>query len=202
MTFRDQLEKLDACNDSLEWVKGKTIEQAWKTCEYSEWMLWFLTKTDLDLTDPLCDIAEGVLHLVPEEGKLACSNAINSARRRDSKDKLNSAVSTAAGYAVRSIAAAAAYYASRAATAAAAVRSCSCNAAYSTASNAANARCAHVAYAAHAANALTDAANALTDAAGAAYSTAYRKERKKQCDIFRKYFTITQVKKAFKKLVA
>jgi hypothetical protein len=164
-------------------------------------MLWVLTKTDLDLTDPICDIAEGVLHLVPEEGKLACSNAINSARRRDSKDKLNSAISAAADYAARSIAAAVAYYASRS-IAAAAVRSCSCNAAYSTASNAANARCTHVAYAAHAANALTDAANALTDAAGAAYSTAYRKERKKQCDIFRKYFTITQVKKAFKKLVA
>ncbi len=87
MTFRYQLEKVGACQESLEWVKDKTIKQAWETCEKSNWMLWILSKTGLDLVDPICDMAEEVLHLVTEDSKLACIWAISAARRRASKDE-------------------------------------------------------------------------------------------------------------------
>jgi hypothetical protein len=201
MKFRDQLEKLEACKDSLEWVGNKSLEQAWETCENSNWMLWVLSQMDLDLIDPICDMAERVLDLVPEEGKLACIWAISAAKRRASKDEL-SAASTAACYAVACI------YASRSSTAVS-------NAAYYASRSAADAAYAAACYAAVRA-ASFDVADAAVDAAAAniasgttvfndAYSAAgdaYRKEKKEQCNILRKHFTIDQVKKAFNKLVA
>jgi hypothetical protein len=115
MAFRDQLEELYACSEALKWVGNKSLEEAWKTCKNPDWMLWVLTKTNLDLIDPICDMAEEVLHLVPEDRKLACIWAISAARRRASKDELTAA-STAAyaasfGYGAINLPAAAAAYA-------------------------------------------------------------------------------------------
>jgi len=190
MTFREQLKKLNACDEALEWVGNKSLEKAWKTCSSSEWMLWVLTKTDIDLTDPICDIAERVLHLVPKDGQAVCRRAIGAARRRASKDELNAAriaarsiatnATTIAGadsaHATDSIA----YYAYCAATPS--TFGCAAEAARSAAH--------------YAAYALTDSAYNVSDSA---YHAAYQKEQKKQCDILRKYFTITQVRKALKK---
>jgi hypothetical protein len=165
MTFRKKLEKLGACSESLKWVKGKTIEQAWKTCQKSEWMIWILTQTDLDLIDPLCDMVESVLDGAPEQ---VCLNAINLSRCRASKDRLYDAaraVSTDAGDSYLHFAAGCLvrYVATRDAS----------QAAYTV-------------------------ANAVRYAIGAQFD----KERKKQCNIIRKYFTISQIKEAFNKLVA
>jgi hypothetical protein len=91
MTFREQLVKLRACSEAKDWVGDKSTEEAWKTCENPQWMLWILTKTELDIIDPLCDIAEGVLHLVQKDSQLSCIAAISAARRRANKDELKAA---------------------------------------------------------------------------------------------------------------
>ncbi len=174
MKFRDKLKNLNVCDESLEWVGNKSLEQAWKTCKDSDWMIWILTKTDLDLTDPICDIAERVLHLVPGDRQLACIWAISAARRRASIDELDAAFSAA--YIATENTFNTAYDASNAA---AAVASDDFSANY-----AADA----VYYAANAANYDDD-------------DDAYFIEKKKQCDILRKYFTIDQVREAFNKLV-
>jgi hypothetical protein len=221
MTFRDQLVKIDACPDSLKWVKNKTIEEAWKTCKNPEWMLWILAKTGLDLIDPLCDMAERVLHLVPEDRQLACIWAISAARRRANEDELNAAAyaaETAAetatdatahaeGEAATEDADCAAYSASDAAAyakycATDATCSASDNVAYYASRAVAVAAC-YAYRTAHCANNTDSYAVAVSVAAAdSAFRTAYNREQKKQCDIIRKYFTITQVKKVFKKLVA
>jgi len=199
MTFRDQLQRIGACAEAKEWVGDKTIEQAWETCEDSQWMLWILSRTDLNLTDPACDMAERVLHLVPEESQLACIWAVSAAKRRANFDELNAAsmaVNDAAKSAAKSAAAnwAASVYA--------------CDAAYAAA-------CYVVSYSS--ARAATHAsARAADDASRAAYYAACAvasdtaniayyatmQEKKKQCDILRKYFSIDQVREAFNKLVS
>jgi len=186
MSFRNQLKRLGACDESLEWVENKTIEQAWLTYENPEWMLWILIKTDLDLTDPVCDMAELVLHLVPEECQLACIWALDAAKRRASKDELKAASDAAYDASASLItcigssaaaAAAAAYYAAAAAYV------------FSAASLFdSDARTRYI----------TDRAAYVCVAAGYNAGTT---EQKKQCDILRKYFTIDQVKEAFNKLV-
>ncbi len=202
MTFRDQLKKLNACDASLEWVKDKTIEEAWETCENSEWMIWVLTQTCFDLIDPICDIAEGILHLIPEDNRLVCSNAISAARRRASKEELNAArtasyhnsyyvfydsFDVSITYHVYSAARYAARYAADFA-------SCTNNTDDDASANAAS--CAYLAD-----NVCRSASSAFFYYSGY-YFSACNKEQKKQCDIFRKYFTIDQVKEAFNKLVA
>ncbi len=185
MTFKDQLEKLNACNQSLEWIKDKTIEEAWKTCKNPNWMLWILTKTDLNLADPICDMAERVLYLVPEDIQLACIWALSAIKRRANIDELDAAFYAAnvAAFTARGTAALAAAAASYAA--------------YAYATNTAY-------YYTDSALASANAANYYADAdadADAAF-TDYRKEEKNQCDILREYFTLEQVKEAFNKLVA
>ncbi len=217
MTFRDQLVKIDACPDSLKWVKNKTIEEAWKTCKNPEWMLWVLAKTGLDLIDPLCDMAERVLHLVPEESQLACIWAISAARRRANEDELDAAataaeaIADAEGEAATEDADCAAYSASDAAAyakyfATYATCSASDNVADYAADYAARAVAVAACYAyrtAHCANNTDSYAVAVSvSAADSAFRTAYNREQKNQCDILRKYFTIDQVKEVFKKLVS
>jgi len=216
MTFRDQLEKLKACPESLEWVKGKTIEEAWETCKNSKWMIWVLTQTDLDLIDPICDMAESVLHLVPEDNRLVCSNAISAARSRASKDELNTA--DAAVWAAANVAS----YANAASYAAAHWAAAYAIAMFAAAADTdvadADVSDAAVAVADSAADAFADAAyytayasrtvnydyfsRADYEDADNAARSALRKEQNKQCDIFRKYFTIDQIREAFNKLVA
>ncbi len=182
MTLRDQLEKLGACDESLEWVRGKTIKQAWETCENTSWMFWILIKTDLDIIDPVCDMAERVLHLISGDEQLVCSNFISKTRKRANKDESITAYITAR--------AASTYYDDYAHNAAC---RCAVRAAY-TACNSD--------YAADAAGYAARAAAASYLSCSSAYYAAYKKEQKKQCDILRKYFTIDQVKKALKKLVS
>jgi len=34
------LARLNACSKAREWCAGKTLKQAWRTCERPEWLLW------------------------------------------------------------------------------------------------------------------------------------------------------------------
>jgi hypothetical protein len=185
MTFREQLVKLEACPAFLELVGDKTIEEAWKTCNNSGLLLLILSKTDFDLTDPICDIAERVLHLIPENIRLMCIKNINAARSRANEDELKAAI-----YATN-----AAYNGISASTSAAT-------------DDAVDAACYAAWYSIdHSAASATNVASFASDASAGAfnpdtYNTSYIQGQKNQCDIFRKYFTIDQVKEAFNKLVA
>jgi hypothetical protein len=127
-------------------------------------------------------MAERVLHLVPKDGQAVCRRAISAARRRANQNELNAAYKAAARAAgIYDHSNAVAYYAAFAAG----------NVAAFAAGNGAS-EIYYVCYGAASAIAATTAHDAI----------AYDNERKNQCDIFRKYFTIEQVQKAFNKLVA
>lgn len=83
-TFKEKLKMLDACQESLEWVGEQTIEQAWENCTRSDWMMWILCQSKFDLSTSICDFAEDVLDLVPNEYLLSCIWAIDAARRYNS----------------------------------------------------------------------------------------------------------------------
>jgi len=42
MTFKQQLIEMDACQDAIDWIKDRTIQQAWNDCHCGDWMLWLL----------------------------------------------------------------------------------------------------------------------------------------------------------------
>ncbi len=99
MTFREQLKELRACSESLKWVGNKTIEEAWETCKNSNWMIWVLSQTDLDLTDPICDMVKEVLDLLPENSQLACILAVIEDKKLDNQDVALYSASYVASYA-------------------------------------------------------------------------------------------------------
>jgi hypothetical protein len=49
--LKDELIKLDACKDAIEWVGDKSVAEAWSECKRSDWMLWFLAKADIKVPD-------------------------------------------------------------------------------------------------------------------------------------------------------
>jgi hypothetical protein len=209
MTFKEQLVKLRACNEAVAWVGDKTLKQAWRTCHNPYWMLWILTKTDLDLIDPLCTIAKRVLHLIPEkhkQHKLVCINAINAAQRRAPKDELEAVAAAAHESPHRRDAGDESYFACYPASFAA---NYACIAIYRknlsrakwTSSNAANYGLCYL-FLRYYEDSLAAATRVVDYAIRAHYfSEPMDREQKKQCNILRKYFTINQVQKAFNELV-
>ena len=149
MKLSTQLKKFDACTEGYEWAKGKTLTEAWSTCERGDWMLWYAAKINIDrklLVKAACACARLSLKFVPD-GEQRPRIAIETAEAwAEGKASLND-VETAS-YATY----AAAYtYAADAADAAANAAYAAANAAYAAA---------YVAY----------AADAATDAADAAYA--------------------------------
>ncbi len=160
MIFRNQLKKLNACPESLEY-----------------------------LIDPVCDMVEEVLHLVPEDGQLSCIWAISAVKRHANSDELAAAFDAAT--------AAYAYYFRTRTAAARAASEAAASVAYAFAANISY-------YYAEAANIATYAAYYYAsdaDPVANTYAHVTLEEQKKQCDIIRKYFTIDQVREAFNKLV-
>ncbi len=154
MKLSTQLKKFDACTEGYEWAKGKTLTEAWSTCERGDWMLWYAAKINIDrklLVRAACACARLALRFVPEgedRPRIAIETAEASAEGKASIEDVKHAAAYAA-YAAADAADAAAFAAAHAAFAAA--------------------HAAHAAYAAaHAANAAYAAADA------AAYTTTLR----------------------------
>ena len=38
--FEVMLKEINACTEAREWTKGKSLAEAWDTCERADWMLW------------------------------------------------------------------------------------------------------------------------------------------------------------------
>lgn len=182
----DKLRAMDACAPALQWIGNRTIEQAWRECERSEWMCWLLERIapgDPRLRLAAADMAERVWDLIPDEPtRLAAAWAIGAARRGDADEM------RAAAYAASTASAAAAYAATSAYAHAAA--------AYAAGAYAAAA-------AAYAATAYAYATCAAEAADAAARSFASRAdESAAQADILRGYFSAREIGRLFRQAPA
>jgi hypothetical protein len=168
MTFKQQLENINACKEAREWLQDKTLQEAFTTCERADWMLWAYARLYPDNLRELT-LAKGhcvntVRHLMKDDRSIAAIDAaINYGNGIITLDELNAAATSA--YATNAATyAATADYAAAAATAAA------------------------TDYAAAATAAATDYAAAAATAATAA--AARKQSLKEQADICRKYLTL------------
>jgi hypothetical protein len=97
--------KLNACQEAVEWVEDKTIEQAVNDCPRGDWMLWLAAKVDVDfqkltLAKGLC--ANTVRHLMKDERSIkAVDTAIAFGEGKATLDELqnSSDAAYAAAYA-------------------------------------------------------------------------------------------------------
>jgi hypothetical protein len=174
--MKEILKKLKACDQAIEWVGDRTIEQAIQECERGDWMLWLfkeLFPDDLQLlTLAKGHSANTVRHLMSEVSIKAVDTSIAFGEGRVTREELDAA-GFAAGFAAAYAAAADAGYAADYAAD---------YAAYAAAADAGYA----ADYAAYAAYAAADYAAAADAAADAGY--AARKENHLQtADICRKH---------------
>jgi hypothetical protein len=128
MTFKEQLENINACEEALNWLGNKTLQEAFATCERADWMLWAYAKLYPDNLRELT-LAKGhcvntIRHLMRDDRSIAAVDAaISFGEGKISREELNAAAFAAyAAFAYGADAyatyAAAAYAAAAAATAA------------------------------------------------------------------------------------
>ena len=46
MNFKEQLQKLGACDGAVQWAGDKSLEQAWNECQRGDWMLWLFRRAE------------------------------------------------------------------------------------------------------------------------------------------------------------
>jgi len=85
MNLSEQLRRLDACDDALNWVDKNVLDfdAAWKTCPRGDWLLWLAAHVGADrktIVLAACDCAETALVHIPE-GEDRPRLAIETARR-------------------------------------------------------------------------------------------------------------------------
>lgn len=127
MNFREELTKIDACKEAIEWVGDRTLEQAWNECERGDWMLWLAQKNGVDirpLTLAKARCAKLVVHLMEDERsvkavEIAERFGLGQATRKELGDAADAAsavfyasASAYAAYVAASAAASASYAAS------------------------------------------------------------------------------------------
>jgi len=69
MDFIDKLENMHACKGACEWVGGKSLSEAWETCERGDWMLWLAVAVGVDRKKVVlaaCECARLSLRYIPE----------------------------------------------------------------------------------------------------------------------------------------
>jgi hypothetical protein len=110
--FKDLLIELNACEDAIDWVGNKTIEQALADSQRGDWLLWLAKKLDLPLnklTLAKARCAKTVIHLMKDQRNI---DAVNVAEKFGLDECTIEELNTAAYYAYAAYAAdAAAYYA-------------------------------------------------------------------------------------------
>jgi hypothetical protein len=148
--FQQWLRQKDACDEGVGWAAGLTPEQAWATCQKSDWMLWGLKRIgyadDRTLRLFACWCVRQVWdRLTDPRSRAAVETAERYARGDATEEELAAAcrsASSAASYAYAYASAAAAYaYASAVASAATAAASAAASdaAAYASADASADA---------------------------------------------------------------
>jgi len=190
MSFKQQLIKMKACKEAIDWVEDRTIQQAWKDCSHGDWMLWLLEmmKKEEGWPDEKqntlfgCWCARRALKYVPE-GETRPLKAIE-AKEKWAKGEITREEMIAARTAARSVALASAWDAASSAANAAAWASVSIAARYAAWAAANDA----ARVAASAANAAARVAASAT-AWGVVWDAAYDEELSIQADYIRTQFT-------------
>lgn len=69
ITFTEQLQKLCACSEAVEWVNGRGLRKCWQVADRADWMLWLAGKCvdRKTLVLAACDCAETALKYVPKD---------------------------------------------------------------------------------------------------------------------------------------
>ena len=50
MTFKEYLESMNACQEVVDWVGDKPLNECWQTCDMPDWMLWLYGRNNPDKT--------------------------------------------------------------------------------------------------------------------------------------------------------
>ena len=50
MTFKEYLESMNACQEAVDWVGDKPLNECWQTCDMPDWMLWLYGRNNPDKT--------------------------------------------------------------------------------------------------------------------------------------------------------
>ncbi len=120
------LQKNHACTPSLEWLKSRTLAEAWEQCERGDWLLWLAAKAGVDrkrLVMAACACARLALVHVPageQRPRIAIETAEAWCRGEATIEQVKEARRNAADAAADAADAYAAYAAAYAAYAAAA----------------------------------------------------------------------------------
>lgn len=98
--MKELLKKFNACQEAVDWVGDKTLEEAWNTCHRGDWMLWLYKKMypenirELTLAKGHC--ANTVRHLMKDEQSVkAVDAAIAFGEGRISREELDAAADAA-----------------------------------------------------------------------------------------------------------
>jgi len=206
----DKLEKLNACNEAIEYVKTQeSALSAWQNCERGDWMLWIAKRLNVDdkkltLAKVMC--AKQVEHLMKDQRSkdalVACLRYVNGEITREELNVAAAAAAyadAAAAYAYADADDAAAYAYADADAAAAYAAAAAAAAAYAAASVYAYADAAAAAADADADAAAADVAAAAAYAYADADAAARINSLKKSSDICREYLT-EEVLNAYNKL--
>ena len=68
-TFTEQLQQMDACQEAIDWVDGRSLRKCWQVADRSDWMLWLVDKLGIckaEQHELACDFAERALKYVPK----------------------------------------------------------------------------------------------------------------------------------------
>ena len=127
--FQSLLSDLGACNEAVQWAKGKSLAQVWRTCKRGDWLLWFCGKmvdkpgwpTRKQVVLAACACAETALKFVKsgeDRPRIAIETARKWARGRATIEEVRSVHAAYAAYAAYAAHAVYAAYAADAADAA------------------------------------------------------------------------------------
>ena len=50
MTFKEYLESMNACQEAVDWVGDKPLNECWQTCDMPDWILWLYGRNNPDKT--------------------------------------------------------------------------------------------------------------------------------------------------------
>lgn len=81
--FSKLLEKKDACREAREWAEGKSLLEAWKRCDRSDWMFWLARRYGRipkhAVVAIACDCAKPALKIIPK-GETRPAEALKTVR--------------------------------------------------------------------------------------------------------------------------
>jgi hypothetical protein len=101
--LKQKLKELNACDEAMEWVGDRTIEQAVKDCHRGDWLLWLGQRIEIDhrkLTLAKGHCANTVRHLMKDQRSVDTVDvAIAYGEGKIGKEELAAAAAAYAAYA-------------------------------------------------------------------------------------------------------